>query len=107
MLSDSCKAILQRHVDMKGRAEVTTELGISSTTLSQVLNDKYGASTDAIEMKIMKFYGNDGLVTCPILGQIEPGQCANTYQRAQRITSAGNPATIRLYMACRKCDFRG
>lgn len=107
MLSATCKALLARHVDMKGRAEVTTELGISSATLSQVLNDKYGAQTEAIEAKIMKFYGNNGFITCPILGRIEPGQCANTYQKAQTITRAGNPDTIRLYMACRKCDFRG
>lgn len=107
MLSNTCRAILTRHVEMKGRGEVTTELGISSATLSQVLNDKYGASTAAIEEKIMKFYGNNGKVTCPILGEIEPGQCAGTYDRAQKITKAGNPATIRLYMACRKCDFRG
>lgn len=107
MLSNTCRAILQRHVDMKGRTEVTSELGISPATLSQVLNDKYGASTAAIEQKIMSFYGNDGKVTCPVLGRIEPGQCANTYNRSQKISSAGNPATIRLYMACRKCDFRG
>ena len=107
MLSNTSKAILQRHVEMKGRSEVTAELGISSATLSQVLNDKYGAKTEAIEAKIMKFYGNEGLVTCPILGRIEPGRCAETYQKAQKIKSAGNPATIRLYSACRKCDFRG
>jgi hypothetical protein len=106
MLSNTCRAILTRHVEMKGRNEVISELGISSATLSQVINDKYGASTDAIELKIMKFYGNDGKVTCPILGQIDPRQCANTYNRSQKITSAGNPATIRLYMACRKCSFR-
>jgi hypothetical protein len=107
MLSDTCKAILVRHAEMKGRKEVISELGISSTTLSQVLADKYGAATDAIETKIMKIYGNDGLVACPERGQIEPAQCAANYRRAQRKTTAGNPATIRLFLACRKCDFRG
>lgn len=107
MLSNTCRALLERHVEMKGRGEVINELGISSATLSQVINNKYGASTDAIEQKIMKFYGNNGKITCPIIGKIDPGQCASTYNRSQKITSAGNPATIRLYMACRKCDFRG
>lgn len=106
MLSNTCRAILTRHIEMKGRNEVITELGISSATLSQVINDKYGAETTAIEEKIMKFYGNNGKVTCPLLGEIGPMQCAATYNRAQKITSAGNPATIRLYMACRKCSFR-
>ena len=107
MLSDTCKAILCRHAEMKGRKAVISELGISSTTLSQVLGDKYGAATNAIEARIMKIYGNDGLVNCPHLGRIEPGQCAENFQRSQRNMAAGNPATIRLYLACRKCDFRG
>lgn len=107
MLNESSRAILERHVEMKGRKDVCAELGISSATLSQVLGDKYGASTDAIEKKIMNIYGADGKVGCPLLGEIEPGQCAANHDKAQKITRAGNPATIRLYMACRKCDFRG
>lgn len=107
MLSEKAKAILRRHVEMKSRAAVMAELGISSATLSQVLNDKYGAATTAIEERIIKFYGNDGFVACPLLGRIEPGKCADNHQKAQRIAAAGNPKTIRLYLACRKCDFRG
>lgn len=107
MLSERCLEILNRHVEMKTRKEVISELGISSATLSQVLGGKYGASTEAIELKIMKIYGNDGKVDCPVLGRIEPSVCAKHHECALRKNSAGNPKTIRLHIACRKCDFRG
>ncbi len=106
MLSNSAKMLLHRHISMKSRSQVSVELGISPTTISLVLGDKYGASTAAIEKKIDSIYGADGKVNCPILGRITPKECVEKYQRAQKIKSAGNPATIRLYMACRKCDFR-
>lgn len=107
MLSERCQEILNRHVDMKGRKVVTNELGISSATLSQVICGKYGASTEAIESKIMNIYGNDGKVDCPLLGRIEPSDCAKHHECAMRKNSAGNPKTIRLHIACRKCNFRG
>lgn len=106
MLNDTVKSLLQRHIDMKSRSQVAVELGISPTTISLVLFDKYGASTAAIEKKILGIYGEDGKVSCPVLGKILPKQCIDNYQRAGKITAAGNPATIRLYIACRKCDFR-
>ncbi len=99
-------AILTRHVDIKGRRAVVLELGISSTTLSQVLAGKYGASTTAIEERIMKIYGNDGFVNCPVLGKIRPDKCAENHKRAKTGVKPGNPLTIRLYVRCRKCDFR-
>jgi transcriptional regulator with XRE-family HTH domain len=94
-------------VATKARREICRELGISPTTLSQILSDKYGASTTAIEDKIFKIYGADGKVTCPMLGEIDPGKCADHFEKATKIRSPGNPATIRLYMACRKCEMRG
>jgi hypothetical protein len=106
MLSDICQQLLQRHVEMKGRKRVLEELGISSATLSQVLSDKYGASTDAVEARIINIYGHGGKVQCPILGPIDPGRCAVNHKRAQCRRIAGNPRTIRLYLACRKCDLR-
>ena len=107
MLSETSMAILQRHVDMKGRAAVCMELSISSATLSQVLGGKYGASTDAIESKIVNIYGHSGKVSCPVLGEIEPGTCASHHARALRKNAAGNPQTIRLHIACRICKLRG
>ena len=105
-MSDAWLTILTRHVAAKGRSEVARELKVSAATLSLVLNDKYPASTEAIEKKVMSIYGHDGKVHCPVLGDVEPAQCIDNWERAQKIKGAGNPATIRLYIACRKCDLR-
>ncbi|MDO9069353.1 MAG: LacI family transcriptional regulator [Deltaproteobacteria bacterium] len=105
-MSSPWLAILQREVAARGRAEVARELGISATTLSLVLSDKYPASTDKIENRVVAIYGNAGNVCCQILGEISPSRCADNWERARVIKIAGNPATIRLYMACRKCSLR-
>jgi hypothetical protein len=98
--------ILQKHVDQKGSQMVIRELDISATTLSLVLRGKYNASTDRIEQKVMAIYGEEGKVNCPLLGEIDPSTCIDNFQRAQTIKTPGNPHTIRLHMACRKCTFR-
>lgn len=105
-MSDAWLAILIRQIEAKGRSAVARELGISSSTLSLVLSDKYPASTDNIEKRIGVMYGNSGKVKCPLLGEIDPSACADNWERAQKIKAAGNPATIRLYIGCRKCDLR-
>lgn len=107
MLSEQCKSLLQRHVGLKGRRAVWIELNISSTTLSQILNDKYPSPTVGIESKIMRIYGNNGTIDCPVLGEIEPATCVVNSEKAQKIKSPGNPNTLRLYVACRKCELRG
>jgi len=98
--------ILKAQAEQKGRPAVQRELAISSATLSLVLAGKYGAKTDAIEARVMVIYGDEGKVNCPLLGKIEPSKCVDNWQRAQKTKSAGNPTTIRLLLACRKCDLR-
>lgn len=98
--------LLQAQVEQKGRPVVQKELGISPTALSLVLAGRYPASTENIEKRVMAIYGKNGEVVCPVLGQIQPSRCVENFQRAQKINSAGNPNTIRLYHRCRKCNFR-
>ena len=105
-MSDAWKVILARKVEAKGRPEVARELNLSAATLSLILNDKYPASTENIEKRVMAMYGHGGKVQCPILGEIEPSVCTLKWERAHRVKSVGNPATSRLYIACRKCDLR-
>jgi len=106
MISDQCRGLLTLHIDRKGRPEVARELGISKATISLILNDKYQASTNTIEAKIMAIYGNDGKVCCGLLGEISVADCTRNHDLAQRIRSAGNPDTIRLHNACRNCTLR-
>ena len=105
-MSPPWMAILLREVEARGRAAVARELGISQSALSLVLSGKYPASTEKIETRVVAMYGNAGKVSCPILGEIRPTLCADHWTRAKVIKLAGNPATIRLYMACRKCGLR-
>ena len=104
---NSWLAILKQQAEAKGRNTVAKELGISAATISLVMSDKYPASTENIEKKVMNFYGTGGLVVCPELGEIEPGRCADNYERARKIgVGCGNPATIRLYKKCVDCELR-
>ncbi len=107
MISAESKSILRHHIAAKSQRRVAKELGVSPTTISLVLADKYGASTEAIETRIKGFYGQSGQVNCPVLGEISPARCAENRQRAQVIRTAGNPATIRLFAECRKCKLLG
>lgn len=94
-------------VAARGPANVARELGVSPTTVSLVMSGKYGASTKKIEKKIINIYGSGGQVTCPVLGKIDPAQCVDTWERAGRIgITGGNPATMRLYKTCIKCELR-
>lgn len=49
--------LLKEAVDRKGGQAVARELGYSVPTLSLVINDKYGASTAAIEARVLAIYG--------------------------------------------------
>lgn len=106
-MTNNWMAILTRQVEQKGRPTVQRELDVSPSTLSLVLSGSYPASTKKIEKKVMKIYGRDGQVRCPHLGMIDPGRCVSNWKKAQGAANCGNPATVRLYLACRKCDFRG
>lgn len=105
-MGDAWMSILSRKVEAKGRTEIARELNLSAATLCLILNNKYPASTENIEKRIMAMYGHGGKVQCPVLGEIEPAICTVKWERAHRVKSVGNPATSRLYIACRKCDLR-
>lgn len=106
-MSEFWLEILKRQAEVHGRAAVARELGVSPSTISLVLSGKYPAATDGIEARVMAIYGHDGQVACPALGEIDPTMCVTYWERAQKIgVKCGNPATIRLYKCCLKCDLR-
>lgn len=106
-MSDFWLEILRRQAEANGRSTVARELGVSASTISLVLADKYPASTDSIEARVMAIYGRDGLILCPELGEVTPATCVGCWERAHKIgVRCGNPATIRLHKACMKCDLR-
>lgn len=98
--------LLREAVDRKGMKQAAKELGKSPTTIHLVLSGRYGASTRAIEKRVLDIYGNGG-VSCPVLGELEPARCAEHYARARKVgIGVGSPETLRLHHACLNCHLR-
>lgn len=99
--------ILRKEVAAKGSKQVAKELGISRTSVDLVCQAKYQASTKKIEDRIKSIYGTGGLILCPVLGEISPIRCAETWDRSKKIgMKCGNPETLRLYKTCLNCSIR-
>ena len=99
--------VLRRQVEAKGPKLVALELGISRPAVDLILKGTYGASTDNVMRKVENIYGNNGGVSCEVLGEITPSACAEAWGRARRIGMiAGNIETLRLRVACRSCSVR-
>lgn len=92
--------LLKAAVAAKGnnRRAVATELGISRTAVSRVLDEKYGAKTDNVAAKVIERYGR---VTCPHLGvEISLAECKN-YHTGQVPTSS--PRAMKHWRTCQTC----
>ncbi len=99
--------ILKQQVKDKGPRQVARELGVSHSTLSLVASGKYNASTEKIEKRVSNIYGKDGVVDCPILGRIEPVDCAGHWEKAKKLHRlVSNPDKLKLYYHCIKCPVR-
>jgi DNA-binding XRE family transcriptional regulator len=102
--------ILRQRVQTSSQAQAARELGVSKTTISQLLSGRYGASTAKLEHKIMVIFGSaKGVLTCPFTEtDITPLDCAITWERANAAGTKvpGNPQTMRQYHACRNCEIR-
>jgi len=91
--------LLNEKVRLFGRRKVEVDTGMSKTTLSQVLNQKYLGSMANIENQVITAYTNIS-VECPVLGDIPVRRC-NTEKK--KPFSAANPTRVRLFQACKKC----
>lgn len=106
-MGDGWIEILRQRAETVGRAEVAREMAVSSATISLLLSGKYPASTEQMQARVMKIYGRGGKIVCPILGEIEPGKCAELWNKAKTLGIVGsNPMMIKQRKACRKCDLR-
>ena|SRR5208337_2751299 len=100
--------LLRKEIAAKGAKQVAHELGVSRTTVDLVCHGKYPGSTERVEKRIKAIYGANGRVLCPVLDEITPLRCADSWSKAKKIgMKAGNPETLRLYKACSKCTVRG
>ncbi|WP_166838675.1 helix-turn-helix domain-containing protein [Rheinheimera pleomorphica] len=91
--------LLKKKCEELGRRKVEAELGISKTTLSQVLNEKYPGNLDNIASKVTEAYSSDK-VLCPVLGSITVQRCATEQSKP---FAATNPQRVKLWKACKTC----
>ncbi|YP_010660075.1 LacI family DNA-binding transcriptional regulator [Pseudoalteromonas phage HS6] len=97
MTTNNWLHVLKDEVEKQGMRKVAEKLGVSKATVSQVVNDKYKASTHVIQQRVegvfMAF-----TVDCPILGDIAVNQCL---EHQNRKFAATNHVRVALYKACR------
>ncbi|MFN3881903.1 MAG: hypothetical protein ACK4L8_10795 [Nitrincola lacisaponensis] len=89
---------LAAEVDSSNRAAVARRMGISRTSVSLVLANKYPSpSTHGIERKVTAMFSG---VSCPVMGEITAEQCQTERKKP---FVASNTTRIRLYRACSSC----
>lgn len=94
--------MLQDAVSKSTMTDVALRLGVSRTSISLVMSDKYPSSTDRIAARVIDIYGK---VDCPYLQtHIRLGECRE-YSAAAIPTSS--PRALRHWRACQKCQHRG
>lgn len=90
--------VLANEVQDSNRAVVARRLGVSRSTVSLLLDNKYPSpSTAKMEARIMDVLGG---VRCPQLGDITQAECQK-HRKAKFVGS--NPAKVALYRACQRC----
>ncbi|MEI8642766.1 LacI family DNA-binding transcriptional regulator [Pseudoalteromonas sp. Hal040] len=97
MTTDSWLSTLKAEVEMQGMRTVAQKLGVSKATVSQVINNKYKASTQMIQQRVEGVF-MASVVNCPILDEIPINVCL---EHQARKFAATNHVRVALYKACR------
>lgn len=85
----------------ESQAQVGRKIGVSVSAISNVLRNRYGASTDNIEAKVRTYLMRD-VVNCPELGDIERAECQDWQLKARNYVPTNRDRTV-MAKACRKC----
>ncbi|MEW6427296.1 MAG: XRE family transcriptional regulator [Thermodesulfobacteriota bacterium] len=94
--------LLRRAVAQEGsQAKVARRIGYSAGAVCAALKGAYGASLAALLTRVEEEY-SDRTRTCPVLGEISFGRCA---EERRTPFSASNPLRVKIYRACRNCPF--
>lgn len=89
-------AILRQQVKDQGQRKVADAMGVSTTVISQVCNEKYPGDMQRIQALVESVFLSK-TVQCPVLGEIPWHKC----HRHQQNEHTSNPQKLRLYRACR------
>lgn len=101
-MSDDWIDVLEKRCRASSQAGMARELGLSASTINQVIKGTYKASTDRIEQLVRGRLMKE-TVRCPLLGVLARDECVSN-QRRKRITA--NPMRARLARTCPTCPNR-
>jgi len=91
--------MLKQAVERSSKAAVAMELGVSRTTISLVVDGKYPAKTDKIEVLVLNTYGR---VICPFSGdEITLAVCKKHHTSAVPTSS---PRAMKHWRTCQGCE---
>lgn len=90
--------VLAEACNMSSQAAIAKRLGYSSSTVSQVLSNKYGMGDIAKFEQVVRGALMAETVACPIVGDMTRDVCLNWQQRPFSTT---NSNAVRMYQACR------
>ncbi len=90
--------LLINAVNASSKAKVAETIGVSRTTVSLIVNNKYPASTEHVAQMVLSVYGH---ITCPHFGAKIPHHECQDYQNRQSPT--GSPREMRHWRACQEC----
>lgn len=90
--------LLANAVSESDRTQVAGRLGISRTSVSLLLSNKYTSpSVGKMETRVLDVLG---AIQCPVIGEITAAECQK--HRQAKFTPS-NPQRIALYRACQTC----
>lgn len=89
--------VMAEQAELHGQRVVAETLGVSRTTVSQVINGRYPGDLERIKRLVEGAYLNR-TVMCPVLGEIRLNECLANQSNTR---TTGNPLRIKLYRACR------
>ena len=94
--------VLRARCAQTSQARVAQEIGMSPTTVSQVLSGKYLGALDRVRARVEGALMRR-TVGCPVLGELPRNECLDHQGRP---FAATNPQRVMLWRACRACAHR-
>lgn len=94
--------VLANEADKSSQNKIAQKIGKSSAAISQILKNAYPGTIENIEAAVRANLMN-GSHDCPVFGTILIRECTNNQRR--QFPSSGNPVTIRIFKACRNCQY--
>ena len=99
MVSRDATALLRQKCAEMNQSRVAKEIGVSSTTVSQILSGNYGADPSQVLQLVVETYGSL-TVECPVIGGAIPlAEC-----RVERdSTDRANHQRVLFFRTCPSC----